>query len=180
MPEPHFFVLRCRHSRESFHGNWSRRLCCLNGHRARRDGRRQVLVEHSLQVHRERSESLRTTFRHRTEHSRPRVEETPEARFGPVVEARLAPFVDDIGQGAIGDETALERTQDEALGAFVRERQLLETADAIGFDLLELAERSDRLGDGFAESFLPEARVLAGDEQVGSERQVVALMQSSA
>ena len=139
-----------------------------------------MLVEHALQVHRQRREALRASLCHRREHRRPCVEETPETRFGPVVEARLPPFVDDIGQGAIRHEAALERTQDETLRSLVGERQVLKAADAIGFDLLELAERSDRLGDGFAETVLPEAGVLSGNEQVGAERKVVAVMRSSA
>src|SRR5208283_3573531 len=84
------------------------------------------------------------------------------------------PFVDDIGQGAIRHEAALERTQDETLRSLVGERQVLKAADAIGFDLLELAERSDRLVNGFAETVLPEARVLSGHKQVGAEREIVA------
>ena len=125
-----------------------------------------MLVEHSLQVHRERREPLRTPFRDRPEGRRPGVQQSPDARFGTVVEARLTPFFDDRRQRAVGDESALERTEDQTLRAFIAEREMLKAFDAIGFHLLELAERPDGLSDGLAESLLPEARVLSGDEQI--------------
>jgi len=49
----------------------------------------------------------------------------------------------------------------------------LEAPDAIAFDLLELGERTDGLGNGFAETVLSEACVLAGNEQVGCEAEII-------
>src|ERR1017187_776278 len=94
---PIFFVLSTVHIENPFTMIWSCRLRGLDGHRARRDRwRRQMLVEHALQVHRERGESLRTPLRHGCQRGRPGVEEAPEARLGTEIVARLAPFLDDL------------------------------------------------------------------------------------
>src|ERR1051325_9986389 len=132
-----------------------------------------MLIEHSLQVHRERSESLRTSLRHGAENPGPSVQQSPYARLGTVIVARLPPFLNDGRQRAIRHEAALERTQDEAFRSFVGQRQGLEAADTVAFHLLELAGRSNRMGDGFADAVLSEARVLSGNEQVGGEREIV-------
>ena len=137
-----------------------------------------MLVEHPLQVHGQRCESLRASLGDRRQDRCPAVEQTPEARIGAVIVTRLPPFVDHGGERPIGHKAALERAEDQTFRTFVSQHEMLETVDTFGFDLLELTERTDGLSDGFAETILSESRVLAGNEQVGSECQVVAAKHS--
>ena len=103
-----------------------------------------------------------------------RVQKRPEV---PALECgvrRLSPRLDHVGQGPVRNEAALVRLEHQRFGVHVRERKDLHAIDPLRLGVSELAERVHGQCDGLAESRTAVERVLTGDQEFRSERQIVA------
>jgi hypothetical protein len=74
----------------------------------------------------------------------------------------------------VGDDAPLVPAEDERLRPGVVDLGVLEAADALGLHLAELPQALNGLADGLPEPVLAEAGVLAFDQELRAERQVVA------